>query len=117
MGIGLPIEVITWGSMLSLSDKALMTGILVDHPDPGTFPDRNSTLPDKYRKMPSREQTNRKRVISDKKILSKKDEDCHWRSCCGLTYKQSIFFGLYGKSIGRKYLHNGNFSGVADSNY
>ena len=26
MGIGLPIEVITWGSMLSLSDKALMTG-------------------------------------------------------------------------------------------
>ena len=24
--------------------------ILVDHPDPGTFPDRNSTLPDKYRK-------------------------------------------------------------------
>mgnify|MGYP005870267287 CR=1 FL=1 len=26
MGIGLPIEIITWGSMLSLSDKALMTG-------------------------------------------------------------------------------------------
>ena len=26
MGIGLPIEVITWGSMLYLSDKALMTG-------------------------------------------------------------------------------------------
>ena len=26
MGIGLPIEVITWGSMLSLSEKALMTG-------------------------------------------------------------------------------------------
>ena len=26
MGIGLPIEIITWGSMLFLSDKALMTG-------------------------------------------------------------------------------------------
>lgn len=26
MGIGLPIEVISWGSMLSLSEKALMTG-------------------------------------------------------------------------------------------
>lgn len=26
MGIGLPIEIITWGNMLSLSDKALMTG-------------------------------------------------------------------------------------------
>ena len=37
MGIGLPIEVISWGSMLSLSEKALMTGswwiILI----PGTF--------------------------------------------------------------------------------
>ena len=50
MGIGLPIEVITWGSMLSLSDKALMTGswwiILI----PGLFVDRYSTLPDQYRK-------------------------------------------------------------------
>ena len=26
MGIGLPVEIITWGSMLSLADKALMTG-------------------------------------------------------------------------------------------
>ena len=26
MGIGLPIEIITWGSMLSLAEKALMTG-------------------------------------------------------------------------------------------
>ena len=25
MGIGLPVEVISWGSMLSLSEKALMT--------------------------------------------------------------------------------------------
>ncbi len=37
MGIGLPIEIITWGSMLSLSEKALLTGawwiILI----PGTF--------------------------------------------------------------------------------
>lgn len=37
MGIGLPLEVITWGSMLSLSEKALLTGawwiILI----PGSF--------------------------------------------------------------------------------
>lgn len=26
MGIGLPLEVITWGSMLSLSEQALLTG-------------------------------------------------------------------------------------------
>ena len=26
MGIGLPVEVITWGSMLSLAEKALLTG-------------------------------------------------------------------------------------------
>lgn len=26
MGIGLPVEIITWGSMLSLAEKALMTG-------------------------------------------------------------------------------------------
>ena len=26
MGIGLPLEIISWGSMLSLSEKALMTG-------------------------------------------------------------------------------------------
>ena len=25
MGLGLPIEVVTWGSMLSLAEKALMT--------------------------------------------------------------------------------------------
>ena len=26
LGIGLPVEIITWGSMLSLSEKALLTG-------------------------------------------------------------------------------------------
>ena len=26
MGIGLPVEVVTWGSMLSLSEKALLSG-------------------------------------------------------------------------------------------
>ena len=26
IGIGLPLEVISWGSMLSLSEKALLTG-------------------------------------------------------------------------------------------
>ena len=26
LGIGLPIEVVSWGSMLSLSEKALLTG-------------------------------------------------------------------------------------------
>ena len=26
LGIGLPVDIITWGSMLSLSDKALLTG-------------------------------------------------------------------------------------------
>ena len=26
MGIGLPLEIISWGSMLSLSEKALLTG-------------------------------------------------------------------------------------------
>ncbi len=26
MGIGLPIEIISWGSMLSLSENALLTG-------------------------------------------------------------------------------------------
>ena len=50
MGIGLPIEVITWGSMLSLSDKAFNDRFLVDHSDPRTFPDHHSTLPDQYRK-------------------------------------------------------------------
>ena len=54
--------------------------------------------------MPAESRQTEKRVISDKKILSKKTRDRHWRSCCGLTYKQKHFFGLYGKSIGRKYL-------------
>ena len=26
LGIGLPVEIITWGSMLSLSEKALLSG-------------------------------------------------------------------------------------------
>lgn len=37
MGIGLPIEIITWGSMLSLSDKALMTGSWWIILSPGLF--------------------------------------------------------------------------------
>ena len=66
--------------------------------------------------MPAESRQTEKRVISDKKILSKKTRDRHWRSCCGLTYKQKHFFGIYGKSIGRKYLQ-WQFFGVADTIY
>ena len=34
----------------------------MDHPDPGTFPDRNSTLPDKYRKCLQRADKTEKKV-------------------------------------------------------
>ena len=65
MGIGLPIEIITWGSMLSLSDKALMTGswwiILI----PGIFLIATVLLLDQYRKMPSENRQTEKKVISD----------------------------------------------------
>lgn len=37
MGIGLPVEIITWGSMLSLADKALMTGSWWIILTPGVF--------------------------------------------------------------------------------
>ena len=34
MGMGLPLEVISWGSLLSLSDKVIDDESLVDHHDP-----------------------------------------------------------------------------------
>lgn len=37
MGIGLPVEVVTWGSMLSLSEKALLTGSWWTILIPGAF--------------------------------------------------------------------------------
>lgn len=37
MGIGLPVEVVTWGSMLSLSEKALLTGSWWTILIPGVF--------------------------------------------------------------------------------
>ena len=37
MGIGLPVEIITWGSMLSLAEKALMTGSWWIILNPGLF--------------------------------------------------------------------------------
>ena len=39
MGIGLPLEVISWGSMLSLSEKSADDKGMVDHSDPGCFSD------------------------------------------------------------------------------
>ena len=39
VGIGLPLEVISWGSMLSLSEKDADDKGMVDHSDPGCFSD------------------------------------------------------------------------------
>ena len=48
MGIGLPIEVISWGSMLSLSEKALMTNSWWIIFIPGAFLDSDAAVSDEY---------------------------------------------------------------------
>ena len=66
--------------------------------------------------MPVESRQTEKRVIFDKKILSKKTRDRYWRSCCGLTYKQKHFSGFMG-NLQEESIYNGNFSGVADTIY
>ena len=51
MGIGLPVEVISWGSMLSLSEKGVDDKFLVDHCDSGSLLDCDLIVPDKYWKL------------------------------------------------------------------
>ncbi len=48
MGIGLPIEVISWGSMLSLSEKALMTNSWWIIFIPGAFLIVDAAVSDEY---------------------------------------------------------------------
>ena len=55
MGIGLPLEIISWGSMLSLAEKSPPDQFLVDHPHPRNLPDNNLALYDKHWKLPAKE--------------------------------------------------------------
>ena len=54
--------------------------------------------------MPAESRQTEKRVISDKKILSKKTRDRHWRSRCGLTGKQKHSSGILRNKLSRVYV-------------
>ena len=60
MGVGLPLDVISWGSLLSLSDKALYDKILVDYYDSGLFLIVLLICPDQCRQLVKKNLANQK---------------------------------------------------------